>query len=161
MKKVFFFLSFLLLISALAFSKSDTKQVMPTVRLITDQTGVDDKSFNAAAWRGILDYYNDTWNNQKHRGKFYDVVTCRDQTQAFEVLKSMAEEGIDLIIATGFTFAESISKAADLYPEQKFVIIDFDSILKPNVMGFVFHEEEGSYLVGVAAALQAKEEGKN
>ena len=134
---------------------------MPTVRLITDQTGIDDKSFNAAAWRGILDYYNDTWNNQKNRGKYYDLFTCRDQKQALEVLKAMSEEKIDLIIATGFTFTESISKTAELYPEQKFAVIDVNSILKPNVMGFVFHEEEGSYLVGVAAALQAKEEGNN
>ena len=31
-----------------------------TVRLLTDATGVDDRSFNAAAWRGILEFYGDT-----------------------------------------------------------------------------------------------------
>jgi basic membrane protein A len=36
-----------------------------TVRLLTDATGIDDKSFNAAAWRGILEFYGDTWENPR------------------------------------------------------------------------------------------------
>ena len=36
-----------------------------TVRLLTDATGIDDKSFNAAAWRGILEFYGDTWENAR------------------------------------------------------------------------------------------------
>ncbi|MBP5401536.1 MAG: BMP family ABC transporter substrate-binding protein [Treponema sp.] len=159
MKKKFLIIFLLFLSSALIFSKGGSKEHVITVKLITDETGIDDKSFNAAAWRGILDYYNDTWNNQKNRGKYYDVITCRNQEQALEILKKVSQEGIDLIIATGFNFAESISNVAELYPEQKFVIIDTNSVNKPNVMQFIFHEEEGSYLVGVAAALQAKEEG--
>jgi len=42
----------------------------PTVRLLTDATGIDDKSFNAAAWRGILQFYGDTWQNQRQRGRY-------------------------------------------------------------------------------------------
>ena len=36
--------------------------------LLTDQTGIDDKSFNAAAWRGILSFYCD---NGACRGTLY------------------------------------------------------------------------------------------
>ncbi len=41
----------------------------PTIRLLTDATGIDDKSFNAAAWRGIVEFYGDTVDNAAGRGK--------------------------------------------------------------------------------------------
>ena len=50
-----------------------------TVRLLTDATGIDDKSYNAAAWRGILSFYGDTWSNTSKRGPAYDVVTAQTQ----------------------------------------------------------------------------------
>ncbi len=131
----------------------------PTVRLITDATGIDDKSFNAAAWRGILAYYGDTWENQSNRGTLYDVVTCQTQDMYIPTLKQASDEGYDLIVTTGFTFADALNEVAQLYPEQKYMIVDVDYVNQPNVMQFMFSEEQGSYLVGVAAAHQAIEEG--
>ena len=139
--------------------KADSSDNRPTVRLITDATGIDDKSFNAAAWRGILDFYGDTWENASLRGAKYDVVTCQTQDMYLPTLKQMSDEGYDLIVTTGFTFADALSEVADLYPNQKYMIVDVDWVDKPNVMNFVFTEEQGSYLVGVAAALQAGAEG--
>ncbi|MBQ9630911.1 MAG: BMP family ABC transporter substrate-binding protein [Treponema sp.] len=131
----------------------------PTVRLVTDATGIDDKSFNAAAWRGILEFYNDTWENQSLRGKLYDVVTCQTQDMYIPTLKQVSDEGYDLIVTTGFTFADALAEVAALYPEQKYMIVDVDWVNLPNVMNFIFTEEQGSYLVGVAAALQSQAEG--
>ncbi|MBR7065040.1 MAG: BMP family ABC transporter substrate-binding protein, partial [Treponema sp.] len=82
MKRYFLTLAFIttFALTALVFVGCAKKQSnavdaeRPTVRLVTDATGVDDKSFNAAAWRGILEFYNDTWENQSLRGKLYDVV---------------------------------------------------------------------------------------
>lgn len=130
----------------------------PTIRLITDATGIDDKSFNAAAWRGILSYYGDTWENQTNRGKKYDVVTCQTQDMYIPVLKQVSDEAPDLICVTGFTFADALGEVAPLYPKQKYMIVDVDWVNKPNVLQFVFKEEQGSFLVGAAAALQAQEE---
>ncbi|HPS45522.1 MAG TPA: BMP family ABC transporter substrate-binding protein, partial [Treponemataceae bacterium] len=67
--------------------KAAAKSDKPTIRLITDATGIDDKSFNAAAWRGILAFYGDTWENQTNRGKLYDVVTCQTQDKYIPNLK--------------------------------------------------------------------------
>ncbi|HOT62399.1 MAG TPA: BMP family ABC transporter substrate-binding protein [Treponemataceae bacterium] len=136
--------------------KEKKAEVLPTIRLITDATGVDDKSFNAAAWRGILAYYGDTWENQTNRGKLYDVVTCQTQDKYIPNLKQASDEGYDLICVTGFTFADALAEVSDLYPNQKYMIVDVDWVSKPNVMQFTFSEHEGSYLVGVAAALKAK-----
>lgn len=135
---------------------STSKDERPTIRLITDATGVDDRSFNMAAWRGILSFYGDTWEKQSLRGKLYDVVTCQTQDRYVPNLKQASDEGYDLICVTGFTFADALSEVAPLYPEQKYIIVDVDWVAQPNVMQFTFSEHEGSYLVGVAAALKAK-----
>ncbi len=131
----------------------------PTIRLITDATGIDDKSFNAAAWRGILEFYGDTWENQSLRGSKYDVITCATQDMYIPTLKQVSDEGYDLIVVTGFTFADALSEIAKQYPNQKYMIVDVDYVKEPNVMDFVFTEEQGSYLVGFAAAMQAKLDG--
>lgn len=135
------------------------KDSRPTIRLITDATGIDDKSFNAAAWRGILAFYGDTWENQKGRGKLYDVVTCQTQDKYIPNIKQASDEGYDLICVTGFTFADALGEVAKLYPNQKYMIVDVDWVSLPNVMQFTFAEHEGSYLVGVAAALKAQADG--
>jgi basic membrane protein A len=131
----------------------------PSCVLLTDATGIDDKSFNAAAWRGIVDFYGDTVENATGRGKLYDVVTAETQDMYIPNLRQAADEGHDLIIVTGFTWADAITEVAPQYPDQKFSIIDVNWIGQPNVMEFVFSEEQGSYLVGVAAALQSQEDG--
>ncbi len=139
--------------------KAEAKDARPTIRLITDATGIDDKSFNAAAWRGILAYYGDTWENQANRGKLYDVVTSQTQDQYIPNLKQASDEKYDLICVTGFTFADALTEVSKLYPNQKYMIVDVSWVAAPNVLQFVFSEHEGSFLVGVAAALKAQADG--
>ncbi len=131
----------------------------PTIRLLTDATGIDDKSFNAAAWRGIVDFYGDTVESTPNRGTLYDVITAQTQDMYIPNLRNAADEGYDLILVTGFTWADALGEVAPQYPEQNFAIVDVDWVGQPNVMEFIYSEEEGSYLVGLAAALQAKEDG--
>lgn len=139
-------------------SSSASADKRPTIRLITDATGIDDKSFNAAAWRGILSYYGDTWENQKSRGDKYEVVTCQTQDMYIPVLKQVSDETPDLIVVTGFTFADALAEVSAEYPNQKYMIVDVDWVGKPNVMEFVFTEEQGSFLVGALAALQSQQD---
>jgi basic membrane protein A len=152
---------FAALVAATGCSKKDEGKALdrPTIRLITDATGIDDKSFNAAAWRGILSFYGDTWEKQTGRGKYYDVVTCQTQDKYIPNLKQASDEKYDLICVTGFTFADALGEVSKLYPEQKYMIVDVDWVTAPNVLQYTFSEHEGSYLVGVAAALKAKADG--
>ncbi len=125
--------------------------------LLTDATGIDDKSFNAAAWRGMLKFYGD---EGKGRGTLYQNVTAQSDDDYLPNLKNAAEQDWDLIITTGFTWAEATQEAASLYPDQKFIIVDVDYLKKTdNLIQYIYEEEQGSYLVGVAAATQAKEDG--
>ncbi|MDR1250661.1 MAG: BMP family protein [Treponema sp.] len=130
-----------------------------TVRLLTDATGIDDKSFNAAAWRGILEYYGDTWVNATKRGSFYDVVTAQTQDMYIPNLRQATDEGYDLIVTTGFTWADALGEVAADNPNQNYMIVDVGWINAPNIMEAVYAEHEGSYLVGAAAALKAKADG--
>jgi basic membrane protein A len=135
----------------------ETKDI--TVRLLTDATGIDDKSFNAAAWRGILQFYGDTWDNTKKRGSAYDVVTAQTQDMYVPNLRQATDEAYDLIAATGFTWADSLSLVAADNPRQKYMIVDTNWLSGANIMQAAYAEHEGSFLVGAAAALKAKEDG--
>ncbi|MCL1815243.1 MAG: BMP family ABC transporter substrate-binding protein [Treponema sp.] len=129
-----------------------------TCRLLTDASGIDDKSFNAAAWRGMLQYYGDTWDHASGRGRLYDVVTAQTQDQYIPNIQLATDEQYDLIITTGFTFADALTEVASRNPSQKYMIVDVGWLDHPNVLQATFAEHEGSYLVGVASALKAIED---
>ena len=130
-----------------------------TVRLLTDATGIDDKSFNASAWRGILDFYGDTWNNAKQRGYLYDVISAQSQDMYVPNLRQATDEGYDLIVTTGFTWSAAVQQVANDNPHQKYLIVDVDWVDAPNVLQAAYAEHEGSFLVGAAVALKALEDG--
>jgi basic membrane protein A len=159
------YLLFLALVLTMALAGCEKKPAAPapppgeiTVRLLTDATGIDDKSFNAATWRGILEYYGDTWSNATKRGSLYDVVTAQTQDMYIPNLMQSTDEGYDLIVTTGFTWADALSQVAAGNPRQNYMIIDVDWVDSPNVMQAAYAEHEGSYLVGAAAALKALED---
>lgn len=147
-----------LLVVALAFAAVFSVAAQPTSRLLTDATGIDDRSFNQAAWRGILEFYGDTWTKTTKRGAFYDVLTAQTQDMYIPNLMQVSDEKYDLVIVTGFTWAQALAEVAAKYPKQKYLIVDVDWLGLPNVMEAAYSEHEGSYLVGVAAALKAKED---
>ena len=157
--------AFFIIISILSISCQGRNNVTPvnnmgiTVRLLTDSTGVDDKSFNAAAWKGILEFYTDTWENTRLRGVAYDWVTASDHSMYIPNLRQATDEGYDLIIVNGFTWDNALTQVSNDNPNQKYLIVDVDWVDAVNVMQAVYAEHEGSYLVGVAAALKALEDG--
>lgn len=125
--------------------------------LLTDSTGIDDKSFNAAAWRGMLQFYGD---EGKGKGTLYQNITAQTTDEYIPNLKNAAEGDWDLIITTGFTWSDAINEVVGLYPDQKFIIVDVDWCLdSDNLIQYIYEEEQGSYMVGVAAAMQAKKDG--
>jgi len=162
MKKLFCVVLVLVSIVSISCQRNTSQAVNNTgvtVRLLTDATGVDDKSFNAAAWRGILEFYGDTWANPKLRGTAYDWVTAQTQDMYIPNLRQATDEGYDLIIATGFTWDAAMERVSADNPNQHYLIVDVDWLDSSTVMQAVYAEHEGSYLVGVAAALKALEDG--
>ena len=118
------------------------------VGIVFDIGGKDDHSFNAAAWEGV-----------KRAAKDFPIilrdVEPGDPTSLEPALRALAERGYDLIIGVGFSQTPQIEAVATDYPGLNFAIIDGVSSL-PNVASLIFKEHEGSYLVGMIAAITSK-----
>jgi len=116
--------------------------------LVFDMGGKFDKSFNQAAYEGAEKFKKDTGVNYKE----FEVTA---PTQREQAIRNMAKRGSNVVIAMGFAQAAAVEKAAKEFPNTKFAIIDMVVDL-PNVRSVVFREHEGSFLVGMAAALASK-----
>jgi basic membrane protein A len=126
-----------------------------TVGLTFDLLGRGDQSFNDSAAAGID-------RAKAEFGVTVNEVTPTDASARGTDLQLQAENA-DLVIGVGFSFAADAATVAVENPDVKFAIVD-DSMLNfdtdpptpiaENVAGLVFSEEQGSYLVGVAAGLK-------
>lgn len=149
MKKALFALLIVMMIAAPAFAQFK-------VGLVTDVGGIDDKSFNQGTWEGIVRFATE---NKLPKAN-YKYLQSSAEADYVPNLSTFADEKLNLIIAPGFLFEKAMGDVATNYPTQKLLIID-SVVAKPNVASAVFAEHEGSFLVGVAAALKAKADGKN
>jgi basic membrane protein A len=121
-------------------------QAQPAV--IYDMGGKFDKSFNEAAYNGA-----ERW--KKEGGKPYLDFEIANEAQREQAMRRMADKGANPIIAIGFSQGSTVEKVSKDYPKLQFAIID--SVVKaPNVESIVFKEQEGSFLVGMMAAMASK-----
>jgi basic membrane protein A len=138
-------------------STGDTKKTLK-VGLAFDIGGRGDKSFNDAAAAG-LDRAKSELNVEV---KDLEATANESENDKYERLKLLCTGGFNPVIAVGFVYAGAdpktgpLAKAANDCKDTKFAIIDDQSVTLPNVAGLVFAEEQGSFLVGVAAALKSK-----
>ena len=120
------------------------------VGVVLDIGGKNDKSFNQAAFTGLTAAEKDFGI----AGKILEPN--KDGSNRGELLRSLAQDGYPYVIGVGFNFAADMAKVDKDFPNIKFGIIDDASFTAPNVTSLVFAEEQGSYLVGAAAALASK-----
>ncbi|MBD3764804.1 MAG: BMP family ABC transporter substrate-binding protein [Rhodobacterales bacterium] len=116
--------------------------------LVIDLGGKFDKSFNEAAWNGAERWARET-------GGTYKEIEMQNEAQREQFVRRMAETGANPVVVLGFQNMATLDAVAPDYPETKFVLIDAVVDL-PNVRSVVFAEHEGSYLVGMMAALASK-----
>ena len=133
-------------LAALALSAGAPALAEPAV--IFDMGGKFDKSFNQAGYEGA-----ERW--KKESGKPYLEFEIANPTQREQAARRMAERGADPIVGIGFSQGSSTEKVAKDFPKQKFAVIDAVVNL-PNVQSIVFKEQEGSFLVGMMAAMASK-----
>ncbi len=116
--------------------------------IIFDLGGKFDKSFNEAAFNGA-----EKW--AKETGGTYKELEMQDEAQREQALRRLAEAGANPVVMTGFAFGDVLNKVAPDFPDTKFAIVDM-VVDQPNVKSVVFNEHEGSYLVGMLAAMASK-----
>ena len=138
-------------VSAVGFATMvQAADIKPAV--IYDMGGKFDKSFNEGVYNGVKKFTDETGIDVME----FEVT---NETQREQAMRRMAERGATVILGVGFAQADAISKVAAEYPDKQFSIIDVSWLDAPNLRQYSFKEHEGSYLVGVAAAL-ASETGK-
>ena len=107
-----------------------------------------DGSFNEAAHRGAERFKAETKIN-------YRDFVVSNETQFEQAHRRFAQGGSDPIVGVGFLQASAVTTVAKQFPKVRFTLIDMVVDL-PNVRSVLFKEHEGSFLVGVAAALASK-----
>ncbi len=115
--------------------------------LIYDLGGKFDKSFNEAAFNGAERYAQET-------GESYRDIEIQSEAQREQALRRFAEAGFNPVITTGFAIADTLGTVAMDFPDTKFVNVDgWLPEVPANVQLINFTEHQGSYLVGMMAAM--------
>ncbi|MFF3329229.1 BMP family protein [Streptomyces sp. NPDC002888] len=120
--------------------------------LAYDVGGKGDQSFNDAATAG-LDKADKEFGYKSTAVEPQDGESDADKVQRLEQL---AKSGYNPVIGVGFAYAPAVKEVAAKYPKITFGIVDDEQIKADNVADLVFHEEQASYLAGVAAAKATK-----
>lgn len=121
-----------------------------TVGMVTDEGGVDDKSFNQSAWEGLQ-----AWGEEHDLSKAdgFDYAQSEDESDYLPNMTRLVRNDYDLVFGIGFLLEDAIAEIAEQNPEKDFAIVD-TVVDAPNVASITFAEHEGSFLTGVAAAMK-------
>jgi len=127
------------------------------VGLVTDIGGLNDKSFNFLANKGLQ-------QAKSQLGVTVSVKESKSDADYVPNLQFFASKKYDLVIAVGFLMAKSVGQVAKQFPDVHFAIIDQTVTDKTianakNVQGLLFKEQEAGYLVGYLAGLLQKKGG--
>lgn len=134
-------------------SKKATNASDVKVAMVTDQGGIDDKSFNQSAWEGLQSWGK---KNGLKKGAGFDYFQTSSESEYITNLDTAASSGYNLIFGIGFGLRDSIEKVAGNNPELHYAIIDDVIEGKKNVASITFADNEAAYLAGVAAAKTTK-----
>lgn len=122
------------------------------VGLVFDVGGRGDKSFNDAAYLGLL-------RARERHGVAFELAEPLGAEDREGTLRLFAARGFDLVIGVGFIFSHDIRGVAKDFPGVRFACVDYapsDAPQPENLLGLAFREEEGSFLVGAAAGLLSR-----
>ncbi len=114
--------------------------------MVTDTGGIDDKSFNASAWKGLQDAKAENSNIE------VKYVTSQAETNYQPNLSALVAEKCNLIFGVGGLMTDAIKAAATQNPTQKFALIDGKVDEVPNVFDMEFNTAQAGYLAGYLAA---------
>jgi basic membrane protein A and related proteins len=122
------------------------------VGMVTDVGGVDDKSFNQSAWEGLKAFGADNGLEEK---KGYNYAQSNEEADYKPNLNSLIRDDYNLVFGVGYKLHDAINEVAEDNPDTLFSIID-DVVEQPNVASITFKEHQGSFLVGVVAAMKTE-----
>lgn len=122
------------------------QEVRPAI--VYDLGGKFDRSFNEGVFNGAQRFQEET-------GIAFRDFEPQNDAQREQALRRFARDGFSPILGVGFAHRSAIERVAAEFPETQFAIID-SVVDLPNVASYVFKEHEGSYLVGMIAAMASE-----
>ena len=131
---------------ALASTAAHAADFKPAV--VYDMGGKFDKSFNEGVYNGVKRFTEET-------GIEVMEFEVTNEAQRQRAMERLIQRGATVLLGVGFGQADAISAVAADHPDVRFGIIDVFWLDAPNLRQYSFKEHEGSYLVGVAAALKS------
>ncbi|HKP21323.1 MAG TPA: BMP family ABC transporter substrate-binding protein [Thermoleophilaceae bacterium] len=137
-------------------NKSSSESTSKSIKagLVTDIGGLNDRSFNFLANKGLEDA-------ESKLGTEGRVFLSKSNGDYIPNLTTAAQQQEDLTISVGFLMGDATATVAKKFPDNQFAIVDFSAAaLKgapKNVEGLLFKEQEAGYLAGYLAALWAKD----
>ncbi|WP_327431193.1 BMP family lipoprotein [Streptomyces sp. NBC_01236] len=135
-------------------SDSSGKYTGKGIGLAYDIGGKGDQSFNDAAYAG----FQKAETEFKIGGRDIEPQDGESNADKVQRLEQLAKAGYNPVIGVGFVYAPAVKEVAAKYPKVTFGIIDDEQDKASNVADMVFHEEQASYLAGVAAAKTTKKD---
>lgn len=161
MKKLYFVLATVLIASMILSACGGGGGGAFKVAQVTDLGGIDDKSFNATAYKGIEQAVADLGVEGKY-------LESQQQSDYAKNIQQLLDEGTDLIVTVGFLLGVDTATFAKANPDQKFAIVDYaypdcwpgavegkdcgSTTELPNVLGLTFATDQAAFLAGYAAA---------
>ncbi len=119
--------------------------------MVTDTGGIDDRSFNASSYQGLLDAAK---TDPSITPSYVQSTTESDYTPN---INSLIQKKCGLIVTVGFLMGDATQAAAKANPTQKFAIVDYNySPALPNVLGLIFDTAQAGFLGGYLAAGMTK-----
>jgi basic membrane protein A len=119
---------------------------------VTDTGGVDDRSFNATAYKGLTDA-------EEEFGVETSVLESESDADYEPNINAFLDQGCDLIVTVGFLLGEATQAAAEANLDTKFAIVDFDfftedgeDVTIDNVRELTFATDQAAFLAGYVAA---------
>ena len=124
------------------------------VGMAYDVGGRGDQSFNDSAAAGLDKAKAEFGLETKEAA----ATNGEAESARAERLQQLIDAGYTNIVAVGFAYATAVGKVAKENPDVKFAIVDdaSEASTGANIMNITFAENEGSFLVGAAAALKTK-----
>ncbi|HSJ47086.1 MAG TPA: BMP family ABC transporter substrate-binding protein [Euzebyales bacterium] len=120
---------------------------------VTDTGGIDDRSFNQTAYKGLQDA-------ETELGVDISVLESESDADFEPNINTFIEQGCDLIVTVGFLLGEATQAAAEANPDTPFAIVDFDffdaeateDVTIDNVRELTFATDQAAFLAGYLAA---------
>lgn len=114
--------------------------------MVTDSGGIDDRSFNATAWKGLQDAETELGVEVKY-------VESNSETDFVPNVDTLVQDDCGIIVTVGFLLGDATQAAAEANADEKFAIVDFgyDEVID-NIKPLVFDTAQAAFLGGYVAA---------